>query len=153
MNTEISIVPISKKKLSVFNFQLWNRPLPFDQAANATTKFTASLCITKDADYCQHCSMSVCLLVMTVSCAKTAEPIKMSFGVDSRGPTNRVLGGVQIHLPEETLMGGHTWASYACPCMSSQKYFIYRRKHKASVCCLSVRLSVMCSLSTVTQSI
>jgi len=38
--------------------------------------------------------MSVCLLVTFASCAKTAEPIEMSFGMLSRvGPRNHVLHG------------------------------------------------------------
>jgi len=41
----------------------------------------------KDAAYCYICSVvgvSVCLLVTTMSCAKTAEPIQMPFGLRLR---------------------------------------------------------------------
>jgi len=38
--------------------------------------------------------LSVCLLVIAMSCAKTAEPIKMPFGVWTLvGPMNHVLDG------------------------------------------------------------
>ena len=39
-------------------------------------------------------SVSVCLLDTTASCANTAEPIQMPFGMWTRlGPMNHVLGG------------------------------------------------------------
>jgi len=45
-------------------------------------------------------ALSVCLLDITMSCAKTAEPIKMPLGCRSRvGPGNRVLGWARIPLP------------------------------------------------------
>jgi len=45
----------------------------------------------------------VCLLVITMSCAKMAEPIEIQFGVRTRvGPGNRVLGAVKI-LPRKRL--------------------------------------------------
>jgi len=44
-------------------------------------------CTMQDAAYCYRCSMfaaSVCLLVTTVSCTKTAEPVDMPFGIWTR---------------------------------------------------------------------
>ena len=46
--------------------------------------YAALLCIAQDAGCCCRSSVvyvSVCLLVTRVSCAKTAEPIEMSFGM------------------------------------------------------------------------
>jgi len=42
---------------------------------------------------CVPVCVSVCLLVTTVSCAETTEPIEMAFGLRARAePRNRVLG-------------------------------------------------------------
>ena len=48
------------------------------------------------------------LLVASVSCATTAEPIEMAFGVWTRvGPNNRALGGFRISSVEGAFFRGH----------------------------------------------
>jgi len=50
-------------------------------------------------------SVSLCQLVTTMRCAKTAEPIEMPLGMWTRGPRNLAAGGVRIPLQEEALLG------------------------------------------------
>jgi len=47
--------------------------------------------------------LSVCLSITIVSCTKTAEPIKMPFGLWTQvGPRKHVLDGILVHV-------GETW--------------------------------------------
>jgi len=58
-----------------------------------------------------------------VSCAKSAEPIKMPFGMWIReGPRNHVLDGVQIPTHEETILRAKMSLSGHSPDMSGGRY-------------------------------
>jgi len=64
-----------------------------------------------DAAYCYECSVvcvSVFVMVITMSCADSVEPIEMSYGVWTRvGARNRVLGGVRIPPEEGVILGAY----------------------------------------------
>jgi len=83
--------------LTTFNKVLldWLDLMYFDRMhSSAVAKWAASQCIASDAAYCYTRSvvcLSVCLLVTSVSRAKTDEPIEKPFGgVNSWGPRNHV---------------------------------------------------------------
>jgi len=63
-----------------------------------------------DVACCHRCSSVVCRSVTIVSPAKTAELIKMPFGLWTRvGPRNHVLDGVQISHGKWLFRGGKGW--------------------------------------------
>jgi len=70
------------------------------------------------ADYCYRCNaacLRACLLMTTVSCAKTDEPIEMPFGMWTEESMCSKLrrGEWEGASPrEKAFLGGHTWA---CP--------------------------------------
>jgi len=79
----------------------------------------------EDAAYCYRCSVvcvSVCLLDITVSCAKTAEPIEMPFVLWARvgQKNNQILG--RIPSRKGTVLG-------ALPTMLSSKFFNHLFRH------------------------
>ena len=66
--------------------------------------------------------VSVGLFVMTVSSAKTSEPIKMPFEMCTEmGPRNHVLDGVQIPTCEEAILMAKRGRLRTCPTVDKLK--------------------------------